>query len=143
MRTAASIARSGRARGSARAARLHDHDRHRVADEVVHLARDAPALVGDRRGGGLLAALLGAARRLVQLGGQQRPRVDRARARPHGDEEAAREQVVADDRLGLVRLTATRPAKVTAMPASDARSAGVKPAMTADHMSRTNGHSRL
>ena len=49
MRAAASSARRGSMREDARAAGLHDHDADVVRDDVVHLARDPPALVSDRQ----------------------------------------------------------------------------------------------
>ena len=55
-----------------RAAGLHDHHADGVRDDVVHLARDPPALLGDRaRGLAPRARSSARDRGLVQLGGQR------------------------------------------------------------------------
>ena len=54
-----------------------------MGDDVVHLARDPPALLGDGAGGVGLALLLGALRGLVQLGGQRGARAHHARPASH------------------------------------------------------------
>jgi hypothetical protein len=98
--------RLGRALGVARqdaagAAGLHDHHAHAVGDDVVHLARDAAALLGHRRLRLALVRLLGEDGRLVQLGGEPRARPQRPPGEERADDEAAGEQEVADDDVAL------------------------------------------
>ena len=76
----------------ARAAGLHDHQADAVRDDVVHLARDPAALVGDRLLRLALAPLGGERGRLVQLGGVlQRAGPDGAPAEPAERDEDRRE----------------------------------------------------
>ena len=77
------------------AAGLHDHQADAVRDDVVHLARDPAALLGDRLQR-LALALLGCERgRLVQLGGVLQPEVHAAPAEPAERDEDGREVDVA------------------------------------------------
>jgi hypothetical protein len=78
-----------------RAAGLDDHHRDAVRDDVVHLARDPPALLGHRPLRVGLVRLLGADRGLVQLLGEQRAGAHRAAAQPRDQHDGAREHVVA------------------------------------------------
>ena len=79
---------------AAGAAGLHDHDADAVGDHVVHLARDAAALVGHRLLRVALALLGGAGRRLVQLGGQAHARAHHPSADPAQQRDRGREQHV-------------------------------------------------
>ena len=69
----------------------------RVGEDVVHLARDPPALLGDRARGVGLALLVGDLRGLVQLGGQLGARAHDAPGQPHQHAEDGREDDVAGD----------------------------------------------
>ena len=108
MRAAACSARSGSRREDApRAAGLHDHHADAVRDDVVHLARDPAALVGDRLLRLALAPLGGERGRLVQLGGVLQPRVrTAAAAEPAEHDDDGRE---VDVRRRVVRARAGRP----------------------------------
>ena len=81
-----------------RAAGLDDHHRDAVGDDVVHLARDPAALVGDRARGVGLALLVRDLRGLVQLGGQLGARAHDAPGQPHQHAEDGREDDVARSR---------------------------------------------
>ena len=61
---------------------LDDHDADAVRDDVVHLARDPAALVGDRLARGGLALLGQPRRALVQLRREPRARADVAADEP-------------------------------------------------------------
>jgi hypothetical protein len=78
MRYAARSRPAGSLWASPRAARLHHHHADRVRDEVVQLAGDPPALVGDRDPPVLLAGLFELRGGLVQAAREQRPRAHRA-----------------------------------------------------------------
>ena len=80
-----------------RAAGLDDHHRDRVRDDVVHLARDPAALVGDRALGLRLALLVRAHGGLVQLGGEPRAAADGAAGEQEQRAERRREEDVARD----------------------------------------------
>jgi hypothetical protein len=77
-------------------ARLHDHDAHRVRDDVMHLARDPLALLDDGALGVRGSALVGPRRRLVQLAGQAGAAARRAARQAEGDDEDRREGGLAD-----------------------------------------------
>jgi hypothetical protein len=82
-----------------RTAGLDDHHAHRVRDHVVHLARDAPALLGHRALGLGRAALASASSSLVQLARQAGAAAGGAAGEAEGDDEDGREE----DLAGLQR----------------------------------------
>ena len=96
MAASASLVRSGSgAEAQPLGTRLHDHDRHRVRDHVVHLAGDAvpfglravgrrgPRLDLEQRGSGrVLGAAISVRRRTNVPAAHARPRASRARSRP-------------------------------------------------------------
>ena len=96
------------------AAGLDDHHADAVRDDVVHLARDPAALLGDRLLRLALAPLGGERRRLVQLGGVARAGADGPAAEPAQRGDDGREVEVAG---GLApssnRPTVTTPASST------------------------------
>jgi hypothetical protein len=86
---------------AARRAGLHDHDRDRVRDDVVQLARDTDALARHRVALGALAVELLGAR--PQLGGQVRAAAAEAPQRPAAREEHDGEDDVAHRLVGTER----------------------------------------
>jgi hypothetical protein len=80
-------------------ARLHDHDREVVGDDVVELARDPRSLLGDRQPGLVLALLLKLDRAGCERGGELLPAAHHRRRAPHGEQDPADEDGVADDVL--------------------------------------------
>ena len=121
---AASVARVGVAVEDApRAAGLHDHHRDRVARRRRASRGRSGGARRRPRGGLLLALLLGAERRLVQLGGEQGAVADRAAGRPRGGDERAREDEVADDAGRSTAIATTQPPRITSpRPMSASRS---------------------
>jgi hypothetical protein len=92
------------------AARLHDHDAHRVRDDVVHLACDPLALLDHRPLGLRGAALVGPCRGLVQLAGQAGTAAGRAAREAEGSREDGREGDVADGERAADRAGGDDPA---------------------------------
>ena len=91
-----------RALGADRAplgARLHDHDRDVVRDDVVQLARDPRALLGDGELGVLLALVLELDRARGERPGELLAAAHDGRRAPDGEQDAADEDGVADDVL--------------------------------------------
>ena len=78
------------------APRLHDHDAHRVRDDVVHLAGDPLALLDHGALGMRGAALVGPRDRLVQLAGQAGAAAGRAAREAERRHEQGREGDVAE-----------------------------------------------
>ena len=102
---------------------LQHHHAHGVGDDVVELARDPRALLGDRDAGGGLALALGVdgalLRRLDLLGALAQG----VTGQPGDQEQGGREDVVAGGVAGLVRDDDRRPAQDDGQP--DPRLRGV------------------